>query len=249
MASHFSAYVKRFGFGQGAALYARTKLSRGTIEVTVPGTTEPLIMRGGSSDRSVFNQVFVKGEYELLYPGTPRFIIDAGANVGYASLRFAQQYPGVQIVAVEPDEDKCALARRNLAAFPNVRCLQSGVWTHECRLAIENPNDKPWAFKVREAKDDEASFPAVSVESLLRESPNGVIDIFKIDVEGTERELFLDRHCDTWLSRTNMIFIELHDRFKPGCEAAMQNALARHEFTRSQLGENVVLIRKQLLVS
>ncbi len=247
MGSHFSGYVKRFGLLQGASLYARTKFTKGAIEVTLPGLKQPLWMRGGSSDRSAFNQIFVNGEYEYPYPGTPKFIIDAGANVGYASLRFAQMYPGVNIIAIEPDSANCNLAQRNLAAYPAVRCLQSGVWTHECRLAIENPEDKPWAFKVREARENEPAFPAVSLGSLLRESAFNVIDILKLDVEGTERELFANPNCHEWLGRTNMLFVELHDRFKPGCEAAMEAALSQHDFIRTQLGENVVLVRRQLL--
>jgi hypothetical protein len=33
MGSHFSGYVKRFGLLQGASLYARTKFTKGAIEV------------------------------------------------------------------------------------------------------------------------------------------------------------------------------------------------------------------------
>ena len=62
-----------------------------------------------------------------------------------------------------------------------------------------------------------------------------------------ERELFANPNCHEWLERTNMLFVELHDRFKPGCEAAMEAALAQHDFIRTQLGENVVLVRRQLL--
>ena len=37
MGSHFATYLTRFGCGRGLGLYARTKWSRGPIDVQVPG--------------------------------------------------------------------------------------------------------------------------------------------------------------------------------------------------------------------
>ena len=37
------------------------------------------------------------------------------------------------------------------------------------------------------------------------------IDILKIDIEGAEKELFMDNY-KTWLGKTKVIVIELHDR-------------------------------------
>jgi hypothetical protein len=44
-----------------------------------------------------------------------------------------------------------------------------------------------------------------------------------------------------------MIFVELHDRIKPGCTEAMETAVARHGFERRPLGSNLILIRRHLL--
>jgi hypothetical protein len=56
----------------------------------------------------------------------------------------------------------------------------------------------------------------------MRELNCSRIDLFKIDIEGAEKEVF--ESC-TWQGRVGTIVIELHDRFKPGCSAAVKNAL------------------------
>jgi FkbM family methyltransferase len=250
MSSHLRAYAQRFGMRAGTALYLRTKLQRGLLEFSVPDVPHPLYMRGGTSDRSAFNEVLVKRWYDYPYPSgrSPRFIIDAGANVGFASVRFAQLYPAATIVAVEPDAANCAILQRNVASYPLVRSVRAGVWPRSGRLAIENPQDKPWSFRVREAvAGDSDVMTAVSIQDLMQAHGAATLDILKLDVEGAEYELLADSGCQAWLSRTNMMFIELHDDMKPGCSAMLERALAGHPFERVPHGSNLVLIRRPLL--
>lgn len=250
MSSHLKTYMQRFGARAGAALYFGTKLRRGPLEVRVPGVPQPLHLRGGTSDRSAFNEVFVKRWYDRPYPppAAPRFIIDAGANVGFASVRFAQLYPQATIVAVEPDAANFAILLRNVAPYPQVRAVRAGVWPRSTQLAIENPHDKPWSFRVREARAGDADvMPAVSIQDLMQRHGAATLDLLKLDVEGAELELLADDGCHTWLSLTNMMFIELHDDFKPGCSAALQRALGAYDFERVLYGSNWVLTRRQLL--
>ena len=63
-------------------------------------------------------------------------------------------------------------------------------------------------------------------------------DIVKLDIEGAEKEVF-DR-CD-WLNRVRVVAIELHDRFKPGCSAAVNSAT--WQFSKSQRGEIIFYLR------
>jgi FkbM family methyltransferase len=243
--SNFPAYLQRFGFFAGLALYCRTKLRGGTERIAVPGMSHPILMRTGTSDRSAFNEVIVKRWYDHPFPGEPRFIVDAGANVGYASVRFAELYPQADIVAIEPDRENFEILQQNVAPYPRVRGLQCGVWPRSAQLVIENPEAKSWAFRVREARGGERGFPAVGLNELVEQHSSRTLDLLKLDIEGAELELFRDDRCHEWLARTNMIFVELHDRIKAGCTEAMENAIARHGFERQVLGSNLILTRKQ----
>ncbi len=243
--SNLGAYLRRFGLFGGYTLYLSTKIKRGVRAVNVPGMMNPIYMRTGTSDRSAFNEVIVKRWYDHPFPGgQPRLIIDAGANVGYASVCFAELYPGADIIAIEPDSENFGLVERNIAAYPRVQAMRCGVWPRSAELVIENPEAKSWAFRVREAREGESGFPAVGLIDLLEAHPARCIDILKLDVEGAEKELFADDKCANWLARTRMMFIELHDRIKPGCTEAMERALAPYDFLRLHQGSNLILIRQ-----
>jgi hypothetical protein len=68
----------------------------------------------------------------------------------------------------------------------------------------------------------------------------GSIDLLKVDIEGAEKEVFED--CD-WMQHVGCLVIELHDRSKPGCSAAV-NSVTR-EFTSLQRGEMTFYKRRQ----
>ena len=245
--NNLMAYLSRFGVLRGYMLYLRTKLGGGVRSIAVPGMENPIYMRTGTSDRSAFNEVIVKRWYDHPFPGgEPRLIVDAGANVGYASIRFAELYPQADIIAIEPDSDNFELIQRNTAAYTKVKALRCGVWPRSATLIIENPQAKSWAFRVREAQSGETGFAAVGLTELAEQHPSGCIDLLKLDIEGSEKELFEDPNCHRWLSRTRMIFVELHDRMKPGCTAAMERAIAPYGFDRVQYGSNLILIRERI---
>jgi hypothetical protein len=62
------------------------------------------------------------------------------------------------------------------------------------------------------------------LETLLAIADIQHIDILKIDIESAELELFKSR-SEYWLDRVDMIIIETHDRFRPGSETAVRDAL------------------------
>lgn len=243
MSSNYRAWTRMLGPVVGTWAYLVARWPHGVVEVTLPGLRFPVALRSGTSDRLALSQVFADGEYETAARMQPQYIVDGGANVGFASIKFASMYPAATIVAVEPDPTNCELLRRNLSPYRQARVIEAGLWPRPARLVIENPTAEPWAFRVREGRPGESAFDAVSLDGLLEASPSGTIDILKLDVEGTEYDLFSDPGCDRWLSRTNMLFVETHDRFRPGCVAALKAAAERHGFTWAKAGEKVVLAR------
>jgi hypothetical protein len=65
------------------------------------------------------------------------------------------------------------------------------------------------------------------------------IDILKIDIEGSEKELF-ESDYDYWLSRTKILIIELHDRLKPETSKTVFKALLNYQFSVIIKGQNLV---------
>lgn len=243
MASRAAQYRALLGTVLGTWTYWRTKLGRRPIEVTLPNAPDTLLVRPNTSDRRTFHKIFLDHEYGVPVDGQPRLIIDAGANVGYASVYFARRFPAAKIIAIEPDSANFALLTRNARAYESVAPRKQGVWTHPAKLAIENPDDASWAFRVVEVPPDQAGIEATSLIEVLAGSGLDRIDILKLDVEGTERELFAAPDAEQWLSRTDLLLVELHERFKPGTEAIFDAAMKRHGFEVTRVGENYVARR------
>jgi FkbM family methyltransferase len=185
----------------------------------------PIWLRSGTSDMTVFKEVLQEEEYGFNLSAPPLTIIDAGANIGLASIWFATRYPEAKIIAVEAELSNYELMVKNLAPFPNVTPLHAALWSHAGILAITEPNGtEPWAFQTAEVGADwtatRGTVESLTVSDLMSRFGFDEIDLLKIDIEGAEFDVFSDDGCVEWIEAVNAIAIELHDRFRPGCSRA-----------------------------
>lgn len=190
-----------------------------------------------SSDEYVFNQIFIRHEYAPLCERVPdpKFILDLGANVGYASALFASRYPQARILALEPDPRNFELCRRNLAPYGDrIKLLNGAVWPCCSRLALSHEFGNGLATQVKAAgTGGKADVEAWDIQTLLDFAQMEAADIVKIDIEGTEAALFSAR-TEQWLPRVHNICIELHgQRYRN----IFFNALADYEYEAAETGE------------
>lgn len=238
-ALNLRAYVGRWGTLEGLFQYARLRLPvPGLVEVTVPGFRHAVRLRRGTSDVHSFDAVFVQECYGVRLPPGPGLIVDGGANVGHAAAYFAERFPEKRIVAVEPEASNVAVARMNTGCFPQVEVREAALWGHAAQLRISNREiASHWAYQV-EATEGENHVTCCTIEELAGAER---IDLVKLDVEGSEREIFAGRPA--WVDRVDVFIVEFHDRLRPGCEAAFKEATRSLSLTAAALGENVVFWR------
>ena len=98
------------------------------VRIEIPRLRHPFILRAGTSDVNVFEQIFVNREYDFKLHNYPGLIIDGGANIGLASIRFANKFPRAEIIAVEPDNSNFEMLIKNTANYENIRLIKSGIW-------------------------------------------------------------------------------------------------------------------------
>jgi len=98
------------------------------ISVRVPSVRQPIVIRPRTTDRFVFEQIFLDGDYELPFYLSPRLILDAGANVGFASIFFANKYPGSAIIALEPDPANFNALMRNTRGYSQIVPIRVALW-------------------------------------------------------------------------------------------------------------------------
>jgi FkbM family methyltransferase len=245
----FALYRSRLGaVGAITMLRARLRLrsaADGTpVEVRLPGLRHPVTLRTRTSDVEVLDQLLVYGELDGVRPDAPRFIVDAGANIGLATLLFANRYPDATIVAVEVDTNNAAVLRRNVARYANIHVVNAALWHHDGFVRITNPSDPAWAFTVEEASEGEAgAIPATTIPTILDRFGASRIDLLKVDIEGSERELLGGGRAAVWIDRVEMLAIELHDRYWPGCSDALRDATGLDPASLEHCGEYVIVRR------
>lgn len=200
-------------------------------EVRLPALAHPIAVRNGTSDATELIHTIVRGTYG---PYTPppgegvKLVIDAGANIGDTAAWFLTRYPKATVVSLEPDTANFAVLERNTAPYGerSVR-LKAGLWPRAANLRVVESESRT-ALSVEEVADGQRfDCQAVSPADLLARTGADHIDIFKIDIEGAERQLFADPAADNWLARTGMIMMEIHG---PAEWAAVDAAVRRHGF-------------------
>lgn len=216
----------------------------------------PVHLRLADSDVATFSQVFTEGEYDLARVGSPKakvdaryrsilseggrpVIIDAGANVGAASLWFSIAFPKARIVAIEPNPENAALLRLNVAHREHVSVLEAAIAGERGSVAIEH-NGASWATTT--VRSQGGGISAVTMGDALATVSNGVPFMAKIDIEGFEADLFAG-DVD-WIDQMTVIFIEPHDWLFPGrrTSGAFQKAMGDRNFELFIMGENLVYI-------
>ncbi|HVU34120.1 MAG TPA: FkbM family methyltransferase [Opitutaceae bacterium] len=210
------------------------------VRLRVRGLPQPIWVRAGTADVETFEEIFLARHYELPFPEFhPRFVLDLGANIGLASIRFAARWPAARILAVEPAEENFALLQRNTGAYPMIARDRAAVWAHAAELAILNPGDAANAFRLGTAAAGPAAaaVPGRTIDEFATRFGCGAWNLVKMDVEGAEAEIL---NANTrWLDAVSVLVIELHDRICPGCTEALCSALRDRRFRMEIVGANL----------
>lgn len=244
LGSRASRYIADFGFWRGASLALRDSRGRGrTITLELPEVPSPVVVRLGTSDLETLSRILVRQEYDVGSPTTPQTIVDAGANIGLASIWYASRYPDAKIVALEPEEGNFEILERNVSAYRNIVPLRRALWCQSGTIALVDPGKSDYSYRVRDvspAAPQRETVPATTLSELMDEMGIEKVDLLKVDVEGAEKEIF--ETAGGWIDRVGAIVIELHDRFRDGCSRAFYNATTgfAHETRR---GEHVCIWR------
>ncbi len=177
----------------------------------------PIYFRTGTSDGEVFNDMLVREEYDCTGEAVrdPRFIVDCGAYAGYSTLFFLERYKNAHVLAIEPDPGNFELCRLNLEPYSSrVTLLNAAVWSRASDLVLhpgELADGRDWATMVQAPKKGETpNVRGIDLGSLLRDSGFSEIDLLKMNIECSEREVF-STNLDTWLPHVKNMIVQLHD--------------------------------------
>lgn len=213
------------------------------------GIAHPVHLRTIRADMQSFVNTFIDPYLEKKpYLADSKFVIDAGANIGYTAVLFANWWPQCKIVSIEPDRENYELTLKNTAPYANITVLHGGLWNKEVKLKIEAGQED--GFVVREVKGEQDKVKAenltqgISVDQLLKEHRFTQIDFLKMNIEGSEKEIFSENFA-SWLPNTKAMLIELHDGKNAGCSKAVFSAVDKFDFAVAETAPYGVLFVKE----
>ena len=224
----FKRYIKRYKY----------------FSILLPKYKHPIFLRNNTTDITVFYQMFLAKSYHLNYNVDPKIIVDCGANIGLSVAYFKNRFPNSKVIAIEPEFSNFEMLKINTKSYDEVFCINSGIWNKSTNLIIKNSDYGNWGFMVEEVDyKNEYTVEAISINEIISQFEIEQIDILKIDIEGSEKELF-EKNFENWLKLTKVLIIELHDGLREGASKSFFKAISEYEFTMARKDENLIFYFK-----
>jgi len=178
----------------------------------------------------------------------PKIIFDVGANIGIESIRFIKLFPNSKLIAIEPELSNFGLLEKNLKDYKNCITVNKAVWNKKGNLTITNRSEKNSQTFIVQEKNllKNKKVESLSLKNLIDDLKISMIDILKIDAEGSE-EMIFDESCDEWISLVKVIIVECPDNDADYSTMKIFNAFERNKirFKTFINGENLIFIREK----
>ncbi|MDW7695814.1 FkbM family methyltransferase [Flammeovirgaceae bacterium SG7u.111] len=153
----------------------------------------------------IFNEIFKKEIYKFRALNESPYIIDAGANIGLASIYFKKLFPNSEIVAFEPDSTIFETLEFNIQSFEfnNITLVKKALWKEETELTFYHEGADGGRI------DNSIKTNKTTVKTaILLKYLNKPVDFLKIDIEGAEFEVLSSSFNQ--LTNVHNIFVEYH---------------------------------------
>jgi FkbM family methyltransferase len=212
------------------------------------GMKYPIYIRSIKADMQSFINTFIEPYLEPKpYFGNMQFIIDAGANIGYTASLFANYWPSCKIISIEPDRENYEFTIKNTVHYRNVKVLNAALWDKNTQLCIEAGQED--GFVVRDSMD-ETKIPAenmvqgISLKHIMENYNMEKIDLLKMNIEGSEKEIFSGNDL-SWLPKVQNMLVELHDGKNPGSSKAVFKATNQSDLAVTETSPYGILFSKE----
>jgi FkbM family methyltransferase len=225
-------------------LYKKKRL----LSAKIKNTKLEIYLRNNRYDTQIFTQIFMRSELDIHFKEDPEIIIDGGANIGLATLYLKNKYPKAKIIAVEPEPSNFELLLKNTKNYKDIFCLRNGIWNRNCQLQIIDNGDGNASFITKEVPGTERvknAINAITITDIMNQFKIGRLDLLKLDIEGSEKNVFEKNYKD-WLKNTQNIIIEIHPHLQPNADAII-TAVLSNEFKKIAAGEYYFFSRKHQL--
>ena len=125
---------KHFKFLDSVALFIGIKLEKEMIYL--PNLKRKIYLRKNTKDLETFEEIFLTNLYNTQLPFQPKTIVDAGANIGLASLFFKLKYLNSEIIAIEIEKNNIEILKKNTIKLTNFSILHKALFNKKTYMLI-----------------------------------------------------------------------------------------------------------------
>jgi FkbM family methyltransferase len=183
------------------------------VDVGLRSLGRDVRLRSHTTDISVLGEVVIGRSYEVAADaaGDAQTVVDLGANIGLASRRLLERFPGARIVSVEPEPGNVAVLRHNLEAFADrASVIDACIAARARRVVLDRTTGREDGYAMVDVASG-ADTDVVTMADVLTELGSDRIDLLKCDIEGAEAELF--ESSSEWISKVRILAVECHGAF------------------------------------
>lgn len=206
-----------------------------------------LTLRTRSPDLKVVRACLL-GEFDQAITHTrmdARFIVDGGGYLGLVSILFARHFPQAQVVCLEPSSENFKLAQKNCMPYSNITVLKVALGKARGSAILRDRQTGQWGYTITNAENFETELERVTVitlPDLMMRYNVDRIDLLKLDIEGSEYDLF--EVAETWIVLCDLMVVELHERIRPGVEALYAQVIANRHNLKKDGEKHISIIDK-----
>jgi FkbM family methyltransferase len=232
---NFFSYVREFGFRGAVQVFANNRTKPILCKINARHYRHPVYYRKNTTDLPILR--FIIGQ-EMVFKDIdhPQVIIDGGSNVGYLSVYYANLFPQCRIIAIEMESSNFEVLEKNISGYHNITGVKAALWCHNKGVQFGDSDAKD-AYNLFSQSAVRHPIPSVTLSEMIGSAHR--IDVIKLDIEGAEIEVLDDMKRNS--IQPNVLVIELHDRFRPGCSRALENYLVGRAYIWEKIYEYEVL--------
>lgn len=220
-------FIEKIGFVPTFLYFIQRIILRkdSLIKMRIPSVKNTIYLRNKSYDTHIFNQIFIKEEmvFIKLKNHCINTIIDAGANIGLFTIYIKNKFPDSSILSIEPSIKNFEILKKNIEGYENISIIHGALMGTDKMVSISNPLENYASFQVAENFNSNC-INAYSLLYFLQLPGFEKIDLVKMDIEGSERDVF-DHIEEEVLNKISALAIEIHEHLNPGTYTLILNKL------------------------
>jgi FkbM family methyltransferase len=162
-------------------------------------------------------EIFENEQYRFSAERDDPFIVDAGANIGLATIYFKTLYPGAEVLAFEPNPEAFVCLQENARLFGGVRVENAALAEREGLVPFYFDSNDPGSLRMSTVPGRARSDASRDVRGVrLSRYLDREVDFLKLDVEGAEFDVLHDL-CETGAIRqVKQMLVEYHHHLGDG---------------------------------